>query len=86
VLHELRTRLLARDRDAWNHARRAVILTPILILAGGAASILLQSELAHRGYTVGPDGVVTLVVVVASLVVGYDLFARLGRRHPRGWP
>lgn len=77
VLRKFRTRLLAWDWDAWNHARRAVILTPILILAGGAASVLLQIELAHRGYTVGPDGVVTLLFIMASLVIGYVVLALL---------
>ena len=77
VLHKLRTRLLAWDWDAWNHARRVVILTPLVVLAGGAASILLQIIFAHRGYTIGLDGVVTLVFIMTSLIVGYIVLALL---------
>lgn len=75
MIAKIRSRMFSWGADSWNHRRRMILLTPILLFAGGIGSILVQSALDHRGVTVGPDGVFTLVVMLATLFVGYLILA-----------
>lgn len=77
AIEKVGARLLAWNADAWNHRLRMVIATPVLLFAGGIASIYLQVLLAHRGYVVGPDGVFTLVTMVVVSLAGYVVLALL---------
>lgn len=52
-----------------------MILTPVFILVGGAISILLRVQLAHDGFTVWLDGVMTVAFVLGTLILGYVLLA-----------
>lgn len=72
---KVRARMFSWDAESWNHRRRMILLTPILLFAGGIGSIVVQTVLGHRGVTVSPDGVFTLVVMLATLVGGYLILA-----------
>ena len=79
VTQKLTSRLLAWDWDAWNHPHRAIILTPVFILIGGAISILLPVQLAHDGFTIWPDGIMTITSTITftlgALFIGYIVLA-----------
>jgi hypothetical protein len=40
---KLRSRLLSADFEAWNNPRRAKLLLPVFVIAGGGVGILIQS-------------------------------------------
>ena len=75
AIEKVRSRLLTTDTDAWNHRLRMVLLTPILILAGGVLGLALQIELTHRGFTVPYDTGLIAAMMLTSLFVGYVVLA-----------
>ncbi|ELZ96800.1 hypothetical protein C440_03463 [Haloferax mucosum ATCC BAA-1512] len=70
TLTKIKARLLTFDVDAWNHPRRAQLLSVLFLAFGGVVSLLLQTELAHRGYTVEPRGVFTVLIMLSVQIVG----------------
>lgn len=72
---KIRSRMFSWGAESWNHRRRMILLTPILLFVGGIGSIVVQSALVHRGVPVGPDGVFTLVLILVTLSIGYLILA-----------
>jgi hypothetical protein len=75
VIPKLRNRLLRSNWDDWNHPLRAKLLTPVFVLAGGVASIALQTVLAHRGDELSFGGLLTVAFCVGTLILGYVVLA-----------
>ncbi|KTG09906.1 hypothetical protein AUR64_09785 [Haloprofundus marisrubri] len=61
TLGKLEFRLLTSNWQSWNHPLRAKLLFLALIVGGGVASILLQIELEHLGYSALPGELTTAV-------------------------
>ncbi|WP_117591914.1 hypothetical protein [Haloprofundus halophilus] len=72
---KLKSRLLSSNWQSWNHPLRAQLLVPILIVAGGITSILLQTELEHLGYDALPGGITTAVFCLGALSLGLAVLA-----------
>ena len=77
ALQKVRTRL-AWNWDEWNHPLRAMLLVPVFTLLGGLGSILLQTELVHRGYDALPGGLLGAVFSLGGLCLGLVVLALLG--------
>lgn len=77
VIPKLRDRLLRSNWDGWNHPRRAKLLTPVFVLAGGVVSLALDTALGHRGYDIAFDSLLTVLFCVGTLILGYAVLALL---------
>ncbi|QKY19476.1 hypothetical protein B4589_003440 [Halolamina sp. CBA1230] len=75
LVRKLRDRLLSSNWEDWNHPRRAKLLTPVFVLGGGVASIAVQTVLAHHGFGLPFDSLLTVAFCVGALILGYAVLA-----------